>query len=65
VGLQIVVPLLVPQLEYSFEVELECRDPSAQYTDDLRIVMINGDSAVPILSALVKMPLSDVPDMDG
>mmetsp|Transcript_20772 Transcript_20772/g.53229 ORF Transcript_20772/g.53229 Transcript_20772/m.53229 type:complete len:619 (+) Transcript_20772:542-2398(+) len=61
---QIMVPLLVPHLEYSFEVELECKDPAAQYTDDLRIVMINSDSSVPILSAVVKMPLSDVPDTE-
>jgi hypothetical protein len=60
--LQIIVPLLVSHVEYSTEVNLSCLDPSAQYSDDLRIVMINGDSCVPILSALIRIPLSDIAD---
>jgi len=60
---QVIAPLLVPHVEYDMEVALTCLDPAAQYSDELRIVMVNGDSAVPILSALVRIPLSDVTDM--
>lgn len=62
--LQIVVPLLVPLVEYSVETLLRCLDPVAQYSDNVRVVMINGDSCVPILSAMIRIPLSDVTEDD-
>ena len=60
---QVIAPLLVPHVEYDIEVAIVCLDPEAQYSDDIRIVMVNGDSAVPILSALIRIPLSDIVDM--
>lgn len=59
---QVIAPLLVPRVEYTIEVSIICVDPQAQYSDDIRIVMINGNSAVPILSAVVRMPMSDIVD---
>ena len=53
------VSALVPHLEYPYWIDLECVDPNGA-ADDIRLLVFRADSQVPILTALVRMPMSDI-----
>ena len=53
------VGALVPHLEYPYWIDLECVDPNGA-ADDIRLLVFRADSQVPILTALVRMPMSDI-----
>lgn len=53
------IPLLVPSLSYSFDIDIMCLDPTAG-TDSIRILLVQAKSSLPILSALLKMPISEL-----
>mmetsp|Transcript_47681 Transcript_47681/g.152835 ORF Transcript_47681/g.152835 Transcript_47681/m.152835 type:complete len:596 (+) Transcript_47681:319-2106(+) len=54
---QIVIPVLVPGLMYVSEVDVHCLDPNGA-ADVVRLCVLNPKSCVPVLSAVVKMPIS-------
>lgn len=60
---QISVPLLVPGLSYTLEVGVQCLRPAAG-SDSIRILLVAKGSPAPLLTALLKMPLSEM-DLDG
>lgn len=55
----IVIPSLVPSLLYSFEIPVECVDDQAG-SDNIRVYVCNQQSCVPIITALVNMPVVDM-----
>eukprot|EP00743_Colponemidia_sp_Colp-15_P001285 GILK01001408.1.p1 GENE.GILK01001408.1~~GILK01001408.1.p1 ORF type:complete len:595 (-),score=104.03 GILK01001408.1:1181-2929(-) len=52
------VPVLVPGLLYTYEVEVESIDPNGS-ADSIRVFICNSKSALPLLSAIVNMPMSE------
>jgi Bardet-Biedl syndrome 1 protein len=54
----LLLPLLVPSLVYNYEVDVECVDEGAG-ADVIRVYVCNPHSAIPIITALVNMPLAD------
>lgn len=56
------VPLLLSGLEYRYSIGVRCVDPSSG-ADALRISIISPKTTVPLLSALLKMPLSEPEDV--
>jgi Bardet-Biedl syndrome 1 protein len=57
---QILVPALVPGLLYQFEAEVQCMDQNGA-ADSIRVfICASNNSVVPVLSAIVKMPLSEL-----
>ncbi len=52
------LPALLPALQYQFDIRIRCLDPEAG-VDVIKILMHSSKSPVPMLSALVKMPLSE------
>eukprot|EP00935_MAST-01C_sp_MAST-1C-sp1_P000776 g776.t1 len=52
------VPLLVPGLLYHYEIDVECVDENGG-ADTIRIFVCNPRSCVPVISALVNMPISE------
>ena len=62
---QLAIPCLLPGLNYSFETTAECLDPGGN-ADNIRVlVAASGDASVPALSAIVKMPVSEVLEEEG
>lgn len=52
------IPNLVPSLIYNFEVPVECVDENAG-ADVVRVCVCSPTSSVPIITALVNMPVAD------
>ena len=55
---QQVIPVLVPSLVYQQEVTVQCIDEAAG-SDVIRVYVCSSTSSVPIITALVNMPLTD------
>jgi Bardet-Biedl syndrome 1 protein len=55
----IIIPLLVPSLIYNYEVPVECVDEGGQGSDPIRVFVASATSNVPIITAIVNMPLAD------
>ena len=56
---QLQLPVLLPLLQYHFDIQIRCLDPEAG-VDALKVLLHSKKSSVPLLSALVKMPLSEL-----
>jgi len=56
---QIHIPILLPGLNYLFEAEVQCMDANGA-ADSIRVFVFSPSSVVPVLSAIVKMPLSEI-----
>eukprot|EP01006_Ploeotia_vitrea_P050077 TRINITY_DN67408_c1_g1_i1.p1 TRINITY_DN67408_c1_g1~~TRINITY_DN67408_c1_g1_i1.p1 ORF type:complete len:609 (-),score=85.28 TRINITY_DN67408_c1_g1_i1:410-2236(-) len=54
----LLIPLLVPSLVYNYEVSVDCIDENAG-ADVIRVYVCNPVSCIPIITAIVNMPLSD------
>ena len=54
----LMIPALVPSLVYNFEIPVECVDEEAG-SDVIRVYVCNPNSSIPIITALVNMPLAD------
>ncbi|KAF8073129.1 Bbs1 [Scenedesmus sp. PABB004] len=62
-GPHLLVPALVPALQYDLKVDATCLQPAAG-AGALRVVVLGRGGAAPLMSALVRMPLSEPgPDM--
>eukprot|EP01027_Heterolobosea_sp_BB2_P010349 GEZU01015192.1.p1 GENE.GEZU01015192.1~~GEZU01015192.1.p1 ORF type:complete len:217 (+),score=39.72 GEZU01015192.1:36-686(+) len=55
----ITVPVLVPSLQYKVEVPVECVDDSVG-ADAIKVFVCNPNSSIPIITAIVNMPLPDM-----
>ncbi|KAJ9460498.1 Bardet-Biedl syndrome 1 protein-like protein [Diplonema papillatum] len=53
-----IIPVLVPSLVYHYEVAVRCIEESAG-SDVIRVYVCSANSSVPIITALVNMPLTD------
>jgi Bardet-Biedl syndrome 1 protein len=53
----LMVPSLVPSLVYNYELAVECLDEGGH--DSIRAYVCNPKSCVPIIAALVNMPMAD------
>ncbi|KDO23995.1 hypothetical protein SPRG_10692 [Saprolegnia parasitica CBS 223.65] len=54
------IPLLLPGVQYAYAIDVESIDATGA-ADSIYIFVCGKDSCVPIVSAVVNMPLSDVP----
>jgi len=54
---------LVPTLDYKYELKLECIDENGA-CDPIRVYICNPRSAVPMISAIVNMPVSELLEPD-
>eukprot|EP00756_Hemistasia_phaeocysticola_P002698 Hpha_TRINITY_DN11831_c1_g1::TRINITY_DN11831_c1_g1_i1::g.2138::m.2138/K16746/BBS1; Bardet-Biedl syndrome 1 protein len=52
------IPVLVPSLVYNYELSVRCVDEAAG-SDVIRVYVCSSTSSVPIITALVNMPLTD------
>lgn len=59
---QLVVPVLVPGLTYTYTVRMTCLAPEAGVSGVVKVYVV-GNSRTPLLSAVVKMPVSE-PDIE-
>lgn len=59
---QFVIPSLVPSLGYTFTIDVRCLQPDCP-PGSIRVIFSQGSSCAPLLSALVKMPLSEPEEM--
>ena len=55
------IPLLVPGLLHTTNVDLECVEPTGA-ADVIRVYVCSSKSMVPTISAVVNMPMSEVWD---
>ncbi len=53
------LPLLVPNLNYKIDVEIDNIDPAGA-ADIIKIFVFNKESSVPLITANISMPLSEV-----
>jgi len=53
------IPILLPGVEYSFDVDVDCIDPAGT-ADSIRVFVLNPKSVVPSISAIVNMPQSEL-----
>mmetsp|Transcript_17466 Transcript_17466/g.38031 ORF Transcript_17466/g.38031 Transcript_17466/m.38031 type:complete len:600 (-) Transcript_17466:231-2030(-) len=56
---QMHIPVLLPGLLYQFEAEVQCVDHNGA-ADSIHVFICSASSSVPVLSAIVKMPLSEL-----
>eukprot|EP00658_Telonema_sp_P-2_P036828 TRINITY_DN26563_c0_g1_i2.p1 TRINITY_DN26563_c0_g1~~TRINITY_DN26563_c0_g1_i2.p1 ORF type:complete len:146 (+),score=16.22 TRINITY_DN26563_c0_g1_i2:209-646(+) len=54
-----IIPSLIPSLLYDYEFAVECVDPNGA-GDSIRVCVCNPHSPVPILTATVDMPATDI-----
>ncbi|GIL69347.1 hypothetical protein Vretimale_13465 [Volvox reticuliferus] len=62
---QFVIPLLVPGLQYTFEIPVTALDP-LQGTDNVTVLLLapgGSSSSAPLLQATIKMPMSEPEDV--
>ena len=56
---QMQLPVLLPSLQYHFDFRIQCLDPAAG-VGDVKIFIYSSRSHIPLLAAVVKMPLSEL-----
>ena len=52
------IPLLIPQLQYKIDVEVECVDPTGG-NDMIKIFVFNKVSSLPLITANIQMPVCE------
>ena len=60
----LVIPLLIPGLMYQYLVDIECIDENGG-ADKIHVFVLNKKSCVPIISAIVTMPVSEALMIEG
>ena len=56
---QLQLPVLLPSLQYHFDFRLQCLNP-ATGTGNIKILLHSSKISIPLLAAVVKMPLSEL-----
>ena len=51
--------MLLPSLQYHFDFRIKCLQPAAG-VGDVKVLLHSSISSVPLLAAVVKMPLSEM-----
>ena len=60
----LVIPLLIPGFMYQYLVDVECIDENGG-ADKIHVFVLNKKSCVPIISAIVTMPVSEALMIEG
>jgi hypothetical protein len=53
------LPLLIPNLNYKIDIDIENIDPAGA-ADVIKVFVFNKESTVPLITANISMPLSEV-----
>jgi hypothetical protein len=53
------MPLLVPNLNYKIDVDVENIDPSGA-ADTIKVFVFSKESTVPLITANISMPMSEI-----
>lgn len=56
---QMQLPVLLPNLQYAFDFRIRCVDPAAG-SENIKVLLHSSKSSIPLLAAVVKMPLSEM-----
>ena len=56
---QMQLPVLLPHLQYHFDFRIQCLQPAAGI-GDVKVLLHSSKSSIPLLAAVVKMPLSEM-----
>ena len=52
------IPMLIPQLLYKIDVEIECIDPTGA-SDIVKVFVFNKESSIPLITANIQMPMCE------
>ena len=52
------VPLMLPQLTYKIDVDIECVDPAGA-SDVVKVFVFNKESTLPLITANIQMPMCE------
>lgn len=52
------VPMMIPQLLYKIDVEIECIDPTGA-NDMVKVFVFSKESSVPLITANIQMPVCE------
>lgn len=52
------VAMMIPQLVYNIDVEIECIDPTGA-NDMVKIFVFNKESSIPLITANIQMPVCE------
>ena len=52
------VPIMVPNLQYHIDVEIECIDPMGA-SDVVKVFVFNKESTLPLITANIQMPMCE------
>lgn len=52
------VPMMIPQLIYKVDVEIECVDPTGA-NDMVKVFVFNKESTIPLITANIQMPVCE------
>ena len=52
------VPMMIPQLLYKIDVEIECIDPTGA-NDMVKVFVFNKESSIPLITANIQMPVCE------
>ena len=53
------LPMMLPNLTYKVDVEIECLDATGA-NDVVKVFVIDRESTVPLISANIQMPVSEI-----
>ena len=53
------MPMMLPNLTYKVDVEIECLDATGA-NDVVKVFVIDRESTVPLISANIQMPVSEI-----
>lgn len=54
-----IIPLMIPNLTYKLDIEVENIDPTGA-NDLIKVFVIDTQSTVPLISANIQMPVSEI-----
>lgn len=54
-----ILPLMLPNLIYKIDLEVECLDITGA-NDTIKVYVIDRESTVPLISANIQMPVSEI-----
>lgn len=54
-----VLPMMLPNLIYKVDIEIECLDATGA-NDVVKVFVIDRESTVPLISANIQMPVSEI-----
>jgi len=58
------IPVMVPKLEYTFLVPIRCIDENGN-AGAVRVFVCAPNSCVPLISAIINMPMSEIDEVEG